>query len=137
MGMTTQISRATTLILLAGFILTGCNSGAGEARFVNRTNSTETLTLNRDKKVMTKLISAVHDVSIGSYTLKTAQGTTSGRFTSDGKGIKFKPAEGQAENVKFNDDGSFEFAHVSWAPRTDVDGKALRVVTLPKELKGQ
>jgi hypothetical protein len=131
-----RVTRSSAILLLvSGFILTGCNSTPGEVRFVSRTNGTETLTLNRDRKVMTKLISAVHDVSIGSYTLKTTQGTTSGSFTSDGKGIKFKPDEGKAETVKFNSDGSFEFAQVTWAPRTDTDGKLLRVVTMPKELK--
>jgi hypothetical protein len=137
MRMATRSLQMAILSLVAGIVLTGCHSSPGEVRFVNRADPTQTLTLNRDRKVMTKLISAVHDVSIGSYTLKTAQGTTTGGFTSDGKGIKFKPDEGKPETVKFNPDGSFDFAQVLWAPRTETDGKLLRVVTLPQELKAQ
>jgi len=131
---TTRFLHVATVTLLAGLVLTGCQTSPGEVRFVNRTDSTKTLTLSRDRKVMTKLISAVHDVSIGSYTLKTAEGTISGRFTSDGKGIKFTPEGGKSETVKFNSDGSFDFAQVSWTPRTDSDGKVLRVVTMSKDL---
>jgi hypothetical protein len=114
---------ALALIVLAGLILTGCG-GPGEVRYVNRTNPSETLTLNRSRTVKTKLISAVHGISTGAYTLKTAQGTSSGTFSTDNNGIKFRPQEGTPETVKFKDDGSFDYAQGTW-----------EVAVMKKELK--
>lgn len=127
MRRTTQSLRATILILLAGFLLAGCG-GPGEVRYVNRSNSTETLTLNRDRTVKTKLISTFHGVSIGSYAMKAANETTSGGFTRDSEGIKFRTEQGKAETVKFKADGSFEYANVTWEPAHVLKEKSLKAI---------
>jgi len=127
MRRTTQSLRATILVLLAGFLLAGCG-GPGEVRYVNRSNSAETLTLNRDRNVKTKLISTFHGVSMGSYRLKTENGTISGKFTSDHDGIRFKSEDGKTETVKPRDDGSFDFAKGTWAPAHPVKEKSLKAI---------
>ena len=119
---------AIALALLAGLVLTGCYSGSGEVRYVNRANSSETLTLNRARNVKTKVIYTFHGVSNGSYTLKTEKGTTRGTFSSDGDGIKFRPQDGEAQSVKINKDGSFDFAQGTWQVAPLVMEKSLKAV---------
>jgi hypothetical protein len=118
-------------------MLAGCG-GPGEVRYVNRTNPNETLTLNRHRNVKTKLIATVHGVSIGSYTLKTANEKTLGTFTRDSDGIKFKSQHGKAETVKFRSDGSFEYEQGTWEPTSVLkEKKALKefVVSATEEAK--
>jgi hypothetical protein len=118
----------TALIVLAGLTVTGCFAGPGETQYVNRTNSTEVLTLNRSRTVKTKLISTFHGTSTGTYTLKTEKGTLSGSFSSDRDGIKFRPQEGEPETVKIKSDGSFEYVHTTWQPVPVRMEKSLKAV---------
>ena len=126
-----------TLMVLAGLILAGCNGGSGEVRYVNKSNPSESLTFNRAKNVKTKLIYTFHGVSNGTYTLKTAKGTSSGSFSGDGERIKFRPETGQAETVKLNSDGSFDFDNVTWKPTPLVIEKGLKEVASSKTAAGQ
>ena len=119
---------AIAFVLLVGLVLTGCNSGSGEVRYVNRANPSESLTLNRARNVKTKLIFTFHGVSNGSYTLKTEKGTSSGTFSSDGGAIKFRPQEGESQSVKINKDGSFDFAQGTWQAAPVVMEKSLKAV---------
>src|SRR4051812_32680504 len=100
MSKTLRLLQTAILILLAGLILTGCNTGSGELRYVSKTNPSESLTLNRSRNVKTKLIYTFHGVATGSYTLKTDKGTLSGTYSSDSNGIKFRPQDGKAETSK-------------------------------------
>jgi hypothetical protein len=124
-------------MLVAGLILTGCQTSPQEVQYVKRSNSTERLTLIRERTAKAKLISTFHDVFVGSYSFKTTSGTISGTFTGDGNGFNFRSEEGKSETVKFDADGSFEYANATWVPRTPLDGKVLRVVLAPRELKAQ
>jgi len=133
----TQLLQTATLILVSGLILAGCHAGSGEVRYVNKTNSTEVLTFNRAKNVKTKLIYTFHGVSNGTYTLKTATGTSSGEFSGDGERIKFRPATGEGQTVKINADGSFDFANVTWKPTPQVIEKSLKAIASSKQGAGQ
>jgi len=41
----------------------------------------------------------------------------------DGKKLKFRPENGQAESVTLNSDGSFDYAHGTW----ELAGKDVKV----------
>jgi len=123
----TQFLPVAILIVIAGVVLGGCVNGIAEVRYVNRTNAKEVLTLKHSMTMKTQIIHTFHGISNGSYTLKTEAGATSGTFASDGGGFKFRSEDGKAETVKIKPDGSFDYAHGTWALATDT-GKELKAV---------
>jgi hypothetical protein len=127
-----KLLQTTILILAAGLFLAGCGS-PGEVRYVSRTGSAETLTLNRARTVKTKLMSTFHGVTIGSFTLKRDGATTSGTFVRDNDGIRFKSEDGRTQTVKPREDGSFDFAESTWAPVAVVKEKSLKAVVLASQ----
>lgn len=133
MRQVTRFLPTAILTILASLLMAGCHGDSGEVRYVNKSDSAESITFNRARTVKTKLIYTFHGTSSGTYTLKTAKGTTSGAFSGDGERIKFRPEAGGSETVKLNSDGSFDFAHVSWVPAPQVMEKGLKAIASSKE----
>ena len=124
--------RRMMVCALALLVLGACHGGGSRTTFVNQKNPAETLTVEFQPSAMNHVFNLVHreqDFSEGRYTLKTAEGTTSGTYlkSSDGKKREytFEPKGGKSWKVEIAQDGSFTDARGVWkrAPAT-VDVKA-------------
>jgi hypothetical protein len=130
--------KAFTAVLFLTAALSGCHVNAVRNQtFLNKTDSSQVLTLEAKPSFYTRIIGRLHGVQMtGVYTLKTEKGTKSGQYTyvfddatHEGQYI-FHPEQGKRWEAKINPRGSFTDADGTvWMPQAvQVEARMLKKI---------
>jgi len=118
--------KLTAALIAIPLVLSGCFSGISQRQYVNSADSNDHLTLKTVITAKSRLISTVHGVQSGTYTIEDVNGVAeSGSYTINSEGFRFTPEGRTGTLAKIGENGSFDYANRTWLEANAILEKSL------------